>query len=697
MDLLSPAAFLKQLSLGVSFGPDALRLSLLSSHWERVRRVDAETIEDFQAMPPTRRRRRVQAFLERNRAAHCSVVVSLPRREVLLRQLELPLEARENLAKVVEYQRVHLLPSEEQAVATDTLAVREESDPPRLRVTLFVVLQSTLDRTLDSCRQLGLSPDRILPGAVALADYLRASLPKAAAAPSLAVQLDPPRGELAGLVQGQLRLCKEFRYDPSNLEEVLESEAELFRGEAGLDEEAPLQLYLAGHGGPLSQSEGRLPFRALPPPAPSGPAHALAPPAAADWPALAAAFCGFKRKGALAVNLLPAALRPRKSRWEWVPTYALAALNAPAAAGAAAAGTGAAAGLVPADEPGAGAPGAGGERLQKAGGRTEPLAGAGRPAGSPPPPQPTPPGRPGRAVTRPARRLGGDAADPAGGAAPHPGDLRPGRGPAQDPGGLPPFRAGGAGLLHQPELQGTGDLSPPGPTGGPGRPGGAFPASRRRARFPPGGDPMTRLSGRERTLLVWGGLALALYLLLDLAVLPYWDSLGETRANAEFQARRVRNYRRMLQRQDRTQSELDQLQRRTQSLEQGLLDSPGDALAGAEIQGLVRDIAAAQGLTIRNSALAPVEPLGPHYSKVSTRINLSGGIHQWVDFVAAMGSGSRILFVEDLRIVPVRANDPKNKDIRVTLSVAALKRAQPEQAGKGPAAAAGPGRKGGAS
>ena len=328
MDLLNPGAILKQLSLGVAFSPDALHLSLLSSHWERVRRVDAETIEGFQALPPDRRRRRVQAFLERNRAAHCSVVVSLPRREVLLRQLDLPLEARENLAKVVEYQLVNLLPSEEQAVATDTLVVREESDPPRLRVTLFVVLQSTLDRTLDSCRQLGLSPDRILPGAVALADYLRARAPAAAAAPSLAVQLDPPRGELAGLVQGQLRLCKEFRYDPSNLEEVLESEAELFRGEAGLDEEAPLQLYLAGDGGPLSQSEGRLPFRTLPPPPPSGPAHALARPAAADWPALAAAFGGFKRKGALTVNLLPAALRPRKSRWEWVPTYALAALNA---------------------------------------------------------------------------------------------------------------------------------------------------------------------------------------------------------------------------------------------------------------------------------------------------------------------------------------------------------------------------------
>ena len=208
---------------------------------------------------------------------------------------------------------------------------------------------------------------------------------------------------------------------------------------------------------------------------------------------------------------------------------------------------------------------------------------------------------------------------------------------------------------------------------------------------------MTRLSRRERTLLVWGGLAAALYLLLALLLLPLWDSVAETGANAEFQARRVRNYQRMLQRQDRTRSELDRLRSRTESLEQGLLDSTGDALASAEIQGLVRDIAAAQGLTIQNSDLAPVEPLGPRYRKVSTRISLSGGIHQWVDFVAAMGSGPKILFVEDLRIAPVRVNHPKDKDIRVTLSVSGLKRVEPEQTGQEPAAAGGRGRRGGAS
>ena len=195
---------------------------------------------------------------------------------------------------------------------------------------------------------------------------------------------------------------------------------------------------------------------------------------------------------------------------------------------------------------------------------------------------------------------------------------------------------------------------------------------------------MTRLSPRERKLLGWGGAALALYLLLDLALLPWWDTLGESRAAAEIQARRVRNYQRILQQRESTRSELARLRQRTESLEQGLLESAGDALAGAEIQGLVRDIAAARGLTIQSSDLEAAERISPRYGKVSTRISLSGGIHQWADFVHAMGAGPKILFVEDLRIVPVRAGDPRNKDIRVTLSVSALKRIQPETAADSP-------------
>lgn len=329
MDFPDLSSILKQFALGVSFGQDALHLSLLSRHWKRLRRVDRQTIGRFDQVPSGERRRQVQAFLKRNEVTHCNVVLSVPRREVLVRELELPAEAGENLAKVVEYQMVNLLPSEEQAVSYDYLAVPEASGSPRLRATIFVILQSTLDRYLDLCRDLGLSLDRIVPQGVAVANYVRSAAPRAGSAASLVAVPGPGGGELVGLAQGQLRLCKEYRSDGPGLAEALENEVDLFRGEARLPEETPVELFLAGEDEALSQAGGRLTPRVVPLPQAAvvrrtGPADRDA---GTHWPALAAAFCGFKEKGALEVNLLPVEQRVRKPRWEMLPTYALLAAN----------------------------------------------------------------------------------------------------------------------------------------------------------------------------------------------------------------------------------------------------------------------------------------------------------------------------------------------------------------------------------
>ena len=329
MDFPDLSSILKQFTLGVSFGEDSLHLSLLSLHWKRLRRVDRQTIGRFDQMSSTERRQRVQGFLKRNEVTHCNVVLSLPHREVLVRELELPLEARDNLAKVVEYQMVNLLPSEEQAVSYDYLAVPAASSSPRLRATIFVILQSTLERYLDLCRGLGLSLDRIVPQAVAVADYVRSAAPKSGSAAALIAVPAPGGGELVGLAQGQLRLCKEYRSDGPDLAETLENEVDLFRGEARLPEETPVELFLAGDGEALSESGGGLRPRAVP--LPQAAVVRRTGPADRDpgthWPALAAAFCGFRRKDALGVNLLPVEQRVRKPRWEMLPTYGLLGVN----------------------------------------------------------------------------------------------------------------------------------------------------------------------------------------------------------------------------------------------------------------------------------------------------------------------------------------------------------------------------------
>lgn len=189
---------------------------------------------------------------------------------------------------------------------------------------------------------------------------------------------------------------------------------------------------------------------------------------------------------------------------------------------------------------------------------------------------------------------------------------------------------------------------------------------------------MRRLSKRDKTLLRLTAVAVCLYLLLDLILLPYWDVLGETRSKTKIQAKRFRNYHKILQREGSMVEERESLRRQIKSLEQGLLDSPGDALAGAEIQGLVKDIAMVHGLTIESSDLLPVKRISSNYSKVSTRVSLTGAINQFVDLMVSMDSNPKILFVEDLQINPTHMNAPKKKDIKVRLAISALKQAELE-------------------
>ena len=108
-------------------------------------------------------------------------------------------------------------------------------------------------------------------------------------------------------------------------------------------------------------------------------------------------------------------------------------------------------------------------------------------------------------------------------------------------------------------------------------------------------------------------------------------------------------------------------------MESGLLTSRTDALGGAEIQGLVKDMAVSKGMVFRRSDLLPVKNISPEYSKISTRIEVHGNIHQLVDFLVSLGSSPTILFVEEMRISPAQMGDLKNKQVVSTLLISGLK------------------------
>jgi Tfp pilus assembly protein PilO len=156
-------------------------------------------------------------------------------------------------------------------------------------------------------------------------------------------------------------------------------------------------------------------------------------------------------------------------------------------------------------------------------------------------------------------------------------------------------------------------------------------------------------------------------------VLPYWDSLGTASGKIEAQSKRVTQYRRVLQGQASVRAALEVVQGQVSQAESGLLKSRTDALANAEIQGIVKDLAVSKGMTFRRTDLLPVKVVSPEYTKVSTRIEVLGAINQLVDLLVSFESGPKILFVEEMRISPLRLGSAKDKQVLATLMVSGLK------------------------
>jgi Tfp pilus assembly protein PilO len=184
---------------------------------------------------------------------------------------------------------------------------------------------------------------------------------------------------------------------------------------------------------------------------------------------------------------------------------------------------------------------------------------------------------------------------------------------------------------------------------------------------------MVRFSKRERQLVAAAGVTVLLFAAMEYSVLPYWDSLAESSEKIEIQSKRVTSYRRVLGGKDSVKAALATAQKEHANIEESLLGSKTDALANAEIQGLVKELATSKGMSPRRSDVLSVKIVSPEYTKVSTRIEITGTIDQFVALLAAFETAAKILFVEELKINPVQVGNPKNKQIMATLMVSALK------------------------
>ena len=322
-------------SLGIFIDGENLRLALLSRRFKKIQWIDGLSIDKFAEKPPSELQKQIAERLQKNNAVGCLSVLVIPRSQVVVRQIKLPIEAESNLAKVIEYQLAGLLPSDEASVTYDYFASGKQADAKTIGVTIFVVLRSVLQQALGVCRAIGLKVDRIVPSNVVIGNYYLLLPKRFPFSNAVVVYVREQQAELIGFVNRSFHQSRTIQFSTDDeLVESFRAEVEVFREQAQMPDGVPLDVFLVGHAEKVwkadSGGEG-LKIHQISGSTSLGFEQAgnkLEDLKLTDYfLPITAALSGFERKNPIPINLLPSEERPQKSRWAWTSAYALLGIN----------------------------------------------------------------------------------------------------------------------------------------------------------------------------------------------------------------------------------------------------------------------------------------------------------------------------------------------------------------------------------
>ena len=98
------------------------------------------------------------------------IVLGIPRRDIVLRYLDLPSEVADNLKQVVQYQVQSFEPTEEDRFYHDYALLRGNSAEKRLSLMLVMVRKTMLDDLLQNLLALGIRPVSVTAGSIGLSN-----------------------------------------------------------------------------------------------------------------------------------------------------------------------------------------------------------------------------------------------------------------------------------------------------------------------------------------------------------------------------------------------------------------------------------------------------------------------------------------------------------------------------------------------
>jgi Tfp pilus assembly PilM family ATPase/Tfp pilus assembly protein PilN len=315
-------------SVGIEIRQEDLLISCLKNNFAGNVFTQHARISGYRQRDPEQVRREIDAFFKGGKVSRDNVVLGIPRRDVILRYLDLPREVEDNLKQVMLYQVQSFEPTDEDKLYYDFALLKSGKADKKLQVLVAMVRKSALDAHLQIMKQIGIHPTSVTAGSVALANMLVGTLNGNRDKTFFLADLRSDGIEFVVLRGGALIYSRDStRTDDLSLKQLLLSEMEVAAGKVRLDpEEAIESIILAGEESESVVEELREDFPAcelmgsrlrfkMPPQN-----RALLKDAVTS---LGLAYAGITRGQPMKLNLLPAGLRVHQKRWAYIPTFIL--------------------------------------------------------------------------------------------------------------------------------------------------------------------------------------------------------------------------------------------------------------------------------------------------------------------------------------------------------------------------------------
>jgi len=285
-------------------------------------------IAGYRQREPEQVRHEIDGFFKGEKVSRDNIVLGIPRKDVILRYLDLPREVEDNLKQVMAYQVQSFEPTEEEKLYYDFALIKNAKADKKLQVLVVMIRKSSLDAHLQVLNQLGVRPSMVTAGSVALANMLLGALDGGKDKTFLLADLKHDGMELVVLRGGALVYGRESaRPGECSAKQLLLNEIEIAVGKVRLDPEETIEgIILAGEESETALEElgeempgcelmgSRLRFQ-MSPQNRSQLKEAIT--------SLGLAYAGIARGLSMKLNLLPSDQRLRQKRWAYIPTIIL--------------------------------------------------------------------------------------------------------------------------------------------------------------------------------------------------------------------------------------------------------------------------------------------------------------------------------------------------------------------------------------